>query len=78
MNQDREGATTDIEMLNVVKNTLTCLGTTAIMLVENKFLSQAAEVTFDRCVVPTVTFTAHTAEHAMLFQQFLKIPGGIL
>jgi hypothetical protein len=71
-------ATTIIEALDVIKNTLSSLEAGQIFPVEYQFALQSAKETFDRGVIPAVALSAHAASHAVLCQQRLKISASVL
>jgi len=57
-----------VEPLNVVENTLPCLGASQIAVVKNVFSFQKAEKALCRRVVPAVAFAAHTANSTVFCQ----------
>ena len=67
-----------VKSFNVIKNALPSLCAALVMVVEYKFPFQCAEETFRRGIVPTVTRSAHAADHAEFAQQSLIVITGIL
>ena len=67
-----------IESINVLKDVLSSVEAGRVLLMGYQFLLQAAKETFNRSVIPAVSFAAHTATHALFGQQRLKISAGIL
>jgi len=61
-----------IELLDVLKDTLSSMKTGRIFLIKYQFLLQTAKATFNRSVVPAIAFAAYAVSHAVFGQQGLK------
>jgi len=69
---------TVVENLDVFKDIQSGLGPGGILPMKNQLSFEGAKETFDRGIVITVTFAAHTSHHPSSCQQSLVLIAGVL
>ena len=69
---------TIVENLDVFKDIQSGLGPGGILPMKDQLSFEGAKETFDRCIVITIAFAAHTTHHPGSCQQGLVLIAGIL